>query len=47
MILGVPIMAVLLAVIQAAINWDRKAEKKEEPQEVAAEPVGAETNEAQ
>ena len=41
MILGVPIMAVLLAVIQAAINWDRKAEKKEEPQEAAAEPAPA------
>ena len=41
MILGVPIMAVLLAVIQAAINWDRKAEKKEEPREAAAEPASA------
>ena len=41
MILGVPIMAVLLAIIQAAINWDRKAEKKEEPQEAAAESASA------
>lgn len=41
MILGVPIMAVLLAVIQAAINWDRKAEKKEEQQEATAESASA------
>lgn len=41
MILGVPIMAVLLAIIQAAINWDRKAEKEEERQEAAAEPAPA------
>ena len=41
MILGVPIMAVLLAVIQAAINWDRKAEKEEERQEAAAESASA------